>query len=555
VSLRSELLMPAGSLEKLKVAVLYGADAVYLGTPDLSLRTKSDFSLEDVIEGVAFAHQNGVRVYLTLNLFAHNKDVAKLDTFIDTFIDTVKTVQPDGLIIADPGVFQYVRERAPGIPLHVSTQANVCSSLSVRFWQSQGADLVVLAREVSFEELTEIRRDCPDVRLEAFVHGAMCMTYSGRCLLSNFMCERGANQGNCANSCRWNYKLHLRLKDGTVQELVIDDSNREMFEFLLEEEVRPGELMPIVEDTRGSYILNSKDLCLLPKLDEYLKLGIDSLKVEGRNKSMYYVAVVARAYRMAIDAWQRDPDSWTPDPYMAELDRVPSRGYTTAFHDGRLTNLAHGYQHTGQVADVEFAGFVQDQDEEALIVDVRNRLDAGDVLEFVPPRSEDVIRLRLYEFEVVGRTERMDVMHPGTGLRLRIPFALFDQEESSTLQQRLPVLTVIRKEKPLTEAEFARVKMDRDVRRLETAGDVGANADKSRDQSLYQLHQLQLKDALRTEVARTEPKFIRLGNTGCCGKGCNGCLVFWHDPAYAKGRELMKEKKMGERLQRSAHLG
>lgn len=549
-SLKSELLMPAGSLEKLKVAVLYGADAVYLGTPDLSLRTKSDFSLEDVIEGVAFAHQNGVRVYLTLNLFAHNKDVAKLDTFIDT----AKTIQPDGLIIADPGVFQYVRERAPEIPLHVSTQANVCSSLSVRFWQSQGAELVVLAREVSFDELKEIRRDCPDVRLEAFVHGAMCMTYSGRCLLSNFMCERGANQGNCANSCRWNYKVHLRLKDGTLQELVIDDSNREMFEFLLEEEVRPGELMPIVEDARGSYILNSKDLCLLPKLDEYLRLGIDSLKIEGRNKSMYYVAVVARAYRMAIDAWQRDPDSWTPEHYLAELDRVPSRGYTLAFHDGRLTNLAHGYQHTGQVADVEFAGFVQDQDEEALIVEVRNRLDAGDVLEFVPPRSEDVIRLRLYEFEVVGRTGRVAVLHPGTGLRLRIPFALFDQEEQSTLRQRLPVLTVIRKEKPLTEAEFARVKMDRDARRLETAGEVGTNADESRDQSLYQLHQLELRDALQTGAARKEPKFIRMGNSGCCGKGCNGCLVFWHDPAYAKGRELMKEKKMGQRLQRSANL-
>jgi putative protease len=550
MSLNSELLMPAGSLEKLKVAVLYGADAVYLGTPDMSLRTKSDFSLEDVIEGVGFAHQHGVRVYLTLNLFAHNKDVTKLDTFIDT----AKTIQPDGLIIADPGVFQYVRDRAPEIPLHVSTQANVCSSLSVRFWQSQGAELVVLAREVSFDELTEIRRDCPDVRLEAFVHGAMCMTYSGRCLLSNFMCERGANQGNCANSCRWNYKVHLRLKDGTVQELVIDDSNREMFEFLLEEEVRPGELMPIIEDARGSYILNSKDLCLLPKLDEYLRLGIDSLKVEGRNKSMYYVAVVARAYRMAIDAWRRDPDAWTPEPYMAELDRVPSRGYTLAFHDGRLTNLAHGYQHTGQVADVEFAGFVEAQDDEALIVDVRNRLDAGDVLEFVPPRGEGVIRLRLYEFEVVGRSDRLDVMHPGTGLRLRIPFALFDQEEPTTLRQRLPVLTVIRKEKPLTEAEFARVKMDRDVRRLEMAGDVGNNANTSSDQSLYQLHQLELSDALRTEAARKEPKFIRMGNAGCCGKGCNGCLVFWHDPAYAKGRELMKEKKMGERLQRSAHL-
>lgn len=234
-ALKTELLIPAGSLDKLKVAVLYGADAVYLGTPDMSLRTKSDFSLEDVLEGVEFAHRHGVRVYLTLNLFAHNKDTEKLDTFIST----VQRVQPDGLIIADPGVFQYVRQRAPEIPLHVSTQANVCSSLAVRFWQSQGAQLVVLAREVSFEELTQIRRDCPDIKLEVFVHGTMCMTYSGRCLLSNFMCERGANQGNCANCCRWDYKLHLRLRDGTVEELIINDSNRDMFEFLLEEGVRP----------------------------------------------------------------------------------------------------------------------------------------------------------------------------------------------------------------------------------------------------------------------------------------------------------------------------
>lgn len=240
-TLKSELLMPAGSLDKLRVAVLYGADAVYLGTPDMSLRTKSDFSLDDVLEGVRFAHDHGVRVYLTLNLFAHNKDVAKLDTYIDT----VKAVNPDGVIIADPGVFEYVRERAPGIPLHVSTQANVCSSLSVKFWQNQGARLVVLAREVSFAELTQIRLDCPDIKLEAFVHGTMCMTYSGRCLLSNFMSERGANQGNCANSCRWDYKVHLRLNDGSVQELTIDDSNRNMFQFLLEEGVRPGELMPI----------------------------------------------------------------------------------------------------------------------------------------------------------------------------------------------------------------------------------------------------------------------------------------------------------------------
>ncbi|WP_419194161.1 peptidase U32 family protein [Novipirellula herctigrandis] len=549
MSLKSELLMPAGSLEKLKVAVLYGADAVYLGTPDMSLRTKSDFSLDEVVEGIGFAHQHGVRVYLTLNLFAHNKDVSKLDVFIDT----VKSVQPDGLIVADPGVFQYVRQRAPEIPLHVSTQANVCSSLGVRFWQSQGAELVVLAREVSFEELSEIRRDCPDVRLEAFVHGAMCMTYSGRCLLSNFMCERGANQGNCANSCRWNYKLHLRLKDGTVQELIIDGSNREMFEFLLEEEVRPGELMPIVEDARGSYILNSKDLCLLPKLDEYLRLGVDSLKIEGRNKSMYYVAVVARAYRMAIDAWQRDPESWTPEPYIAELDRVPNRGYTLAFHDGRLTNLAHGYQHTGQVAAAAFAGFVEAHEEDALIIDIRNRLDAGDVLEFIPPQSDDVIRLRLYEFEVAGQTGRVDLMHAGQGKRLRIPFALFDHEDQTTLREKLPIYTVIRKEKPLTEAEFARVKLDRDARRLETAGDETPNANPSTDQTLYQLHQSELNDALQANAVRKEPKFIRMGNAGCCGKGCNGCLVFWHDPAFAKGRELMKEKKMGERLKQGVN--
>ena len=519
----------------------------------MSLRTKSDFTLDDVIEGVEFAHHHGVRVYLTLNLFAHNKDVKKLDTFIDT----VQTVKPDGLIVADPGVFEYVRSRAPKLPLHVSTQANVCSSLGVKFWKSQGADLVVLAREVSFEELSEIRHDCPDIKLEAFVHGAMCMTYSGRCLLSNFMCERGANQGSCANSCRWNYKLHLRLKDGMIEELIVDDSNRELFEYLLEEEVRPGELMPIVEDERGSYILNSKDLCLLPKLDEYLRLGIDSLKVEGRGKSMYYVAVVTRAYRMAIDAWSRDPDNWTPDPFIAEVDRIPSRGYTLAFHDGRLTNLAHGYQHTGQVADVAFAGYIIDHESseegDAIIVDVRNRLDAGDVLEFVPPSDCDVIRIRLYEFEIVGRTNRALVVHPGQGLRLRIALSLFDQEDPATLRARLPNHTVIRKEKPLTESEHARVKMDRAARRLETRRDKidpleAGDSEPSRDQELYKLHQIELKEARKNEAVRREPRFIRMGDKGCCGKGCNGCLVFWQDPAYEKGRELMKLKKLGERL-------
>ena len=373
--------MPAGNLRKLKMAILYGADAVYLGTPDMSLRTKSEFSLQDVIEGVKFCHQHGRRAYLTLNLYSHNKDIPKLDEYIDT----VRQVNPDGLIIADPGVFQYVRNRAPEIPLHVSTQANICSWLSVQFWQDQGADLAVLAREVSFPELEEIREKCPDIKLEAFVHGAMCMTYSGRCLLSNFMAERGANQGNCANSCRWNYKFHMRLKDGTVQELIVDESNLDMFEFLLEEGVRPGEFLPIQEDERGSYILNSKDLCLMPKLDDYLRIGVDSLKVEGRGKSEYYAAVVARAYRMAIDDYYADPENWDAADYMGELETVGNRGYTLAFHKGRLTNLSHGYEHTAAISTWEYAGVVSEVTEDAFLVEVKNKLEAGDVLELVSP--------------------------------------------------------------------------------------------------------------------------------------------------------------------------
>lgn len=377
---RSELLMPAGSLEKLKIAVLYGADAVYLGTPDMSLRTKSAFTLDEVVEGIKFAHAHGKRVYLTLNLFTHNKDIAKLPEYLDT----VKKVKPDGLIIADPGVFQFVKEQAPELELHISTQANICSWLSVNFWQRAGASLCVLGREVTYAELKEIREKCDDIKLEAFVHGAMCMTYSGRCLLSNFMSERGANQGNCANSCRWKYKLHVRMKDGTTKDLEITEDNQDMFEFFLEEGYRPGEYMQLEEDDRGAYILNSRDLCLMPKLDDYLRIGVDSLKVEGRNKSAYYVGVVARAYRMAIDSYYADPQNWDPKPFMAELETVPNRGYTLAFHDGRLTDLSHGYDNTGSFSAFEFGGQVAEITENAFLIKVKNKIETGDVLEFIP---------------------------------------------------------------------------------------------------------------------------------------------------------------------------
>jgi len=535
---KSELLMPAGNLRKLKLAVLYGADAVYLGTPDMSLRTKSEFSLEEVIEGVNFCHQNGRRAYLTLNLFSHNKDIPKLDEYIDT----VRNVKPDGLIIADPGVFQYVRERAPELPLHISTQSNICSWLSVKFWQDQGAELCVLAREVSFPELTEIREKCPDIKLEAFVHGAMCMTYSGRCLLSNFMAERGANQGNCANSCRWNYTFRMRMKDGTVQDLQVTDENADMFEFLLEEGCRPGELLPIEEDARGSYILNSKDLCIMPKLDEYLKIGVDSLKVEGRGKSEYYCAIVARAYRMAIDDYYADPEGWKPKPYMRELEAVGNRGYTLAFHDGRLTNYAHDYEHTASLAQWEYAGIVVEATEDAFVVEVKNKLEAGEVLEFVSPIARKTALLRVYYFEVADTGERVEVAHGGTKTRIRLPFTLFDHENIDDLRALFPAYSVLRKERALTDEQWNRLRFDKLTQGLEISGKDNPKA--------YARRRDELVSSIGDEVAERRFKTNRIGTEGCCGKGCNGCMIFWEDDQYAQAREVLSKRKQGEQLSR-----
>ncbi len=535
---RSELLMPAGNLRKLKLAILYGADAVYLGTPDMSLRTKSEFSLDEVIEGVEFCHSHGRRAYLTLNLFSHNKDIPKLDEYIDT----VRKVQPDGLIIADPGVFQYVRERAPELPLHISTQANICSWLSVKFWQDQGAELVVLAREVSYPELVEIRENCPDIKLEAFVHGAMCMTYSGRCLLSNFMAERGANQGNCANSCRWNYALKLRLKDGTHQELRITEENADLFEFLLEEGCRPGDLIPIEEDDRGSYILNSRDLCIMPKLDEYLKIGVDSLKVEGRGKSEYYAAIVARAYRMAIDDYYADPQNWDPKPYMRELETVGNRGYTLAFHEGRLTNYAHDYEHTASIAQWEYAGIVTEVTEDAFLVEVKNKLEPGDVLDFVSPISRETVLLRVYDFERASDGSRMDVVHGSTKTVIRLPFTLFDHEDIDDLRARFPAYSVLRKERALTDEHWSRIRFDKLVQGLETSGRDNPTA--------YARRRDDLVEKIGEDGNERRFKTNRIGTEGCCGKGCNGCLIFWQDDKYALAREVLSKRKQGEQLSR-----
>jgi putative protease len=534
----SELLMPAGSLEKLKAAILYGADAVYMGTPDLSLRTKSKMTLDDVVEGISFAHAHKKRVYLTLNLFSHNKDIDKLPDYVET----VKKVKPDGLIVADPGIFSFVKQMAPELELHISTQANVCSWQSVKFWANLGAKLCVLAREVSFEELREIRKKCPDIKLETFIHGSMCMTYSGRCLLSNFLAERGANQGACANSCRWKYKVHMKLKDGTVKELPLSEENLELFEFFLEEECRPGELMPIEEDERGSYILNSKDLCLMPRLDELLRIGIDSLKVEGRGKSIYYAALTARAYRMAIDDWYAAPDHFNPAPYMEELATIPNRGYTLAFHDGRVSNYGHSYEMNWNFAGYEYAGIIKAVLKDAFLIEAKNKLVAGDVLEFVSPTRREIMLLRIYEFieATTGRTS--EVVQPSEKPIIRLAFELFDHETIDDLIRHFPPMTVIRKEKALTNEQWDQIKLDREAGKME----LGAN---------NQAHYLGKKEELIRSIEKSNkdrtPKTRRVGLEGCCGKGCNGCLMFWHEPKYAKARELLAQKKQGEMLERN----
>ena len=413
---KAELLLPAGSLVKLKTAVLYGADAVYAGTPDMCLRAQSKFTLEELEEGIAFIHNRGKKIYLTLNLFMHNRDVEKLPAYVDT----LRRLRPDGVLIADPGVFMYVKEHAPELNLFVSTQANICSALAVKFWQAQGAKLCVLGREVTFAELKEIREQCPDILLETFMHGAMCMSYSGRCLISNYLADRSANQGKCAHCCRWHYKLHLRLNDGSVKEIIIDEHNKDSFEFLLEEEFRPGEYYEIIEDEHGGYLLNSKDMCLLPRLPDLLSTGIDSLKVEGRNKTEYYAAVVARTYRQAIDDWYKSPASWNADKYMDDLYTLQNRGYCLGFHDGKLTNISQNYEYTRTLGDWLFAGSIVEWQGDDAVFEVRNYINSGEFIEFLIPGTLDNLRLTLTEFEDADSGEITPRVSAGQGKKIRI---------------------------------------------------------------------------------------------------------------------------------------
>lgn len=356
--MKPELLAPAGDLEKLKVAVLYGADAVYLGGRHFGLRAgAANFTAEEMAQGVRFAHERKARVYVTINIFAHNRD---LDLLQD-YLDEISSAEVDGVIVSDPGVFNLVRHLKPGLPAHLSTQANVTNWASARFWEERGVARIVLARELSLEEIKEIRERV-GIELEIFVHGAMCIAYSGRCLLSNYLTGRDANRGDCAQSCRWNYALV--------------------------EEKRPGLYLPIEEDERGAYILGSRDLCLIEHIPALIKAGINSFKIEGRMKSVNYVAGTVKAYREAIDAYCKDPESYSIDPaWMKEIEKVSNRDYTTGFIFGKPGPGGQHYRGEIYRRSHVFIGLVREYDRSTgmALVEQRNRFSVGEQVEIMVP--------------------------------------------------------------------------------------------------------------------------------------------------------------------------
>lgn len=360
---KPELLAPAGDLEKLKIAVLYGADAVYFGGETFSLRAGAgNFTYEEMKEGIEFAHAHGAKCHLTVNIFAHNEDI---EPFIN-YLKKVKDLGIDAFIASDPGVIDMIQEIIPDAEIHLSTQANMTNYRTANFWYKRGLRRLVTARELTIDEIIELKSNIPeDMELESFIHGAMCISYSGRCLLSNFMIERDANRGACAHPCRWKYTLM--------------------------EEQRPGQYYPIEEDDRGTYILNSKDLCLIEHLPELIEAGISSFKIEGRMKSVFYVATVVSAYRKAIDAYCENPEGYQfKEEWMTELCKVSHREFTTGFYFHKPTNNDQNYRTSAYTRDYSFVGMIKDYDPETgfAVVEQRNKMVIGDKIEVFGPGAD-----------------------------------------------------------------------------------------------------------------------------------------------------------------------
>ncbi|NLL82291.1 MAG: U32 family peptidase [Tissierellia bacterium] len=389
-----ELLAPAGDLEKLKMAIIYGADAIYLGGEAFGLRKASkNFSIEQIKEGVDFAHERGKKVYVTLNIVPHNKDLIGLEEYVSELYN----VNVDAVIVSDPGMFMIIKKTVPEMEIHISTQASITNYETIMFWYNLGARRIVLARELSFEEIKEITSKIPeDLDIEAFVHGAMCMSYSGRCLLSNYMTGRDANMGDCAQPCRYKYAVV--------------------------EEKRPGEYFPIEEDDEGTFIFNSKDLCMIEHIPELIKSGIYSFKVEGRVKSSYYVATVIRSYRMAIDEYYKNPENYVYNPkLLEEIKKVSHRDFTTGFYFEKPTDEAQVYSTNSYIRGYDFVGMVLDYDKESQIatIEQRNRMFKGEEIEIFGPGVDYFTQKIEYMWDESGN--EIDVApHPQQIIKMKL---------------------------------------------------------------------------------------------------------------------------------------
>ncbi len=381
-----ELLAPAGSFEKAKIAFLYGADAVYCGTSSLSLRTRAEMKDEDLENTIKYAHELEKKVYVTLNIFAWDE---KYEEIIN-MAKRLEKLKPDGIIVADVGVIDVLKKYAPSVPIHISTQANIISVRDCNFWYNHGAKRVIMAREMNKEQLRYIMENKPqDLEVEIFVHGAICFAFSGRCFLSDFLSGRSANLGDCAQSCRWSYQLYA------------------------EEKNNPGKFMPIEIDEQGTSIFSSKDLCLIKELPEIIEMGVDSLKIEGRLKTEYYIASVINAYRNAIDDYQKDPQNYDDRKYLHELEKVRTRGLTTFYFNDRKNKDIQEFAGRQYNENYEFGGKIVEYQQEKSVIEIRNKLQIGDKIEIIVPNQIEPVEFKIENLWNDETQEEITEISPG----------------------------------------------------------------------------------------------------------------------------------------------
>ncbi len=444
-----ELLSPAGTLKNMKYAFAYGADAVYAGQPRYSLRVRNnDFTHDNLAEGIRIAHELGKKFFVASNILPHN---SKLKTYMKD-LDPVIAMGPDALIMSDPGLIMMVKDKYPDLPIHLSVQSNTMNWASVKFWHRAGIERIILSRELSLDEVAEIRQQCPEIELEVFVHGSLCIAYSGRCLLSGYINHRDPNQGTCTNACRWKYDAHEGKEDESGDVVPVqapvqpfdpaaaaDGEQPALGEgqpsdkiFLLQEETRPGEYMPAFEDEHGTYIMNSKDLRAIQHVHKLAEMGVDSLKIEGRTKSHYYVARTAQAYRQAID------DAVAGKPFdmnlMDTLENLANRGYTEGFYRRHVHDEYQNYE-TGSSVGVhqQFVGEITGHDAAKgfIEIDVKNRFQLGDTLELMTPAGNKRFKLQ----EMLNKKGQPAEVAPGSGHRVSIPVD-FDTDMTYALLMR-----------------------------------------------------------------------------------------------------------------------